>query len=79
MALPEHERAVFTDLYRYYEKYAARAMTVQDFCDAAEEWAGLVHKHDNTLLAKDMFAAVYEHLGNRSQRASRDAHGGDNA
>lgn len=65
MALSDAERAVFADVYRFYEKFAARKMDGPAFIEAADEWAVLVNKHGNTRLAKDMFAAVYEHLGNR--------------
>ena len=65
MALSQVDRAVFADMYRFYEKFAARTMDAQAFCEAADEWALLVHKHNGSLLAQDMFAAIYEHLSNR--------------
>jgi len=65
MPLPDSDRAVFADMYRFYEKFADRPLDVTAFIDAADEWAILVHKHGNTLLAKDMFRAIYDHLSNK--------------
>ena len=63
--VPASERAVFTDLYRYYEKYQPRKFDVEVFCDAAVEMAELVTKHNDSFLAKRMFGAAYEAFGDR--------------
>lgn len=65
MALPQEERNVFTDLYRYYEKYQPRTFDLQTFCDAADEMALKVQDHGQSLLAQRVFGAVYEYFGDR--------------
>ena len=63
--VPTAERAIFTDLYRYYEKYQPRKFDVEVFCDAAVEMAELVTKHNDSFLAKRLFGAAYEAFGDR--------------
>lgn len=65
MALPEAERAIFTDLYRYYEKYQPRTFDLDTFCEAADEMALKVWDHGQSPLAKRVFSAVYEYFGDR--------------
>jgi hypothetical protein len=65
MPLPDNERAVFKDMYHFYEQFADRPLNADTFSAAADEMAFLVQKHGNTLLAKDMFLAIYNHLGNK--------------
>lgn len=68
MALPPEERAIFTDLYRYYEKYQPRQFDLHVFCEAADEMALKVQDHNQSPLAQRMFAAVYEYFGDRYKK-----------
>lgn len=72
MALPDAERAIFTDLYRYYEKYQPRTFDLATFCEAADEMALKVRDHGQSPLAQRVFGAVYEYFGDRHKAIKED-------
>ncbi len=73
LAVPENERAIFTDLYRYYEKYQPKQFNLETFCAAADEVAMLVEKHHQSFLARRLFGAAYEAFGDR-YKEEQDQH-----
>jgi len=58
-------RDIFRDAYHYYDKYERMKMTAEDFVSAARDMADYSKKHGDTLLAIDLFSAIYTHLGER--------------
>lgn len=63
--MTDANRDLFRDAYRYYEKYEATPFEPDDFASAAGEMDEYQKKHGSTLLAKDLFSAIYTHFGNR--------------
>ena len=56
--LPEDRRAIFTDVYKFYESHWDMPFTVEAWEQAARDVAELVRKHDsNPLMIKLVFAA----------------------
>lgn len=73
IAIPDSERAIFTDLYHYYCKYQPRQFDMDTFCEAADEAAEMVERHGQHFLAKRLFGAAYEAFGDR-YKEEQDQH-----
>ena len=56
--MPEELRAVWTDLYRFYEQHRGLGNTVDDWMKTSEESAALVAKHRNFLCERMMMALL---------------------
>ena len=58
--MPEDRRAVFTDIYKLYEKYWDMPNTVEAWHDLAAEFGPMTEKHGNTPLVNRLLMAVYD-------------------
>lgn len=62
-ALPPEIRAIWTDLYRFYETFARIGNTSEEWQRCAGAMAALLNRHGRHPLAMAMFPAVYDYLG----------------
>lgn len=57
--LTEDRREIFTDIYRYYEKYWDMPDKVESWAEAAAEMCRIATKHGNTPLVVNLLNACY--------------------
>ena len=70
--LPEDRRNIFTDAYRFYEKYWDMPDTDTAYAECAAEMAEIGNRHGNTILAKELLIAIYTAI-EQENRAAREA------
>ena len=72
--LPDDRRAVFTDVYQYYEAHWDMPDTAESWKNAAEQIGSISAKYGNTALAKRLLAACFDALDDE-RRVVREAIG----
>lgn len=65
--LPDDRRAVFTDIYGYYERHWDMPDTAEAWKDAAEQMGVISTKHGNTPLVKNLLMACFQTIDDENR------------
>ena len=69
-AIPQEERDIWTDLYKYYATFSTMGNTDADWKRASQAFCYMITKHNDHPLAWHMFMAVFDYLSEQRKDAS---------
>lgn len=70
MKLTPEKRDMFTDAYRFYEKWNGMESTCENWNACAKEVVEIIDKHGGAWLIGDLMMALYQTI----EREAKDAH-----